>query len=411
MTDIYQLDLDEDFLSHLALPESIDILRAEKVKPELIEDDFVREVYQYVLKHIKEHKVVPSPSVLAEDFEVSFADPLTAIGDLVTRLRERYIKNNARQLMEGLKDAYTADPIGVPNYMVTEGRRFLQIVRPRGDAIGTGEFDRAMEIYDKRVLRGQGPSLAFKEIDNHNHGQTGITSVLGPPKGYKSWIGGIKIAYETIMSGGFAYLYSLELPPADTHARLLCMAADIPYWRHFKGALTAQDRKLLSKTEEMLTGMGSYQIVKPPAGDRGVEEMFSRAADEGADTIIFDQLQYVEAKSHMPLGMLDTKGYWQPLQTLRDLSDEVPVVVIHQFNREVQYADSMPDMQKAKNSAAIEETSSLVLGLWANKDMRKSGLIQLGMLASRYHDLVTWEIEIDLTRRCNFELLGIADDE
>jgi hypothetical protein len=74
-------------------------------------------------------------------------------------------------------------------------------------------------------------------------------------------------------------------------------------------------------------------------------------------------------------------------------------------------ADSMPEMQQAKGSSAVEEIATLILGLWANKDMRRSNVMELGTLASRNYMLASWEVGIELSRGCNFELLGKVEDK
>jgi hypothetical protein len=91
----------------------------------------------------------------------------------------------------------------------------------------------------------------------------------------------------------------------------------------------------------------------------------------------------------------------------------MPIFVIHQFNRSVMNAEKMPELQQAKGAAAIEETATLMLGLWANKDMRRSNVVELGTLASRNFSYEAWEIGIELSKSCDFELLGRAehDDE
>ena len=59
----------------------------------------------------------------------------------------------------------------------------------------------------------------------------------------------------------------------------------------------------------------------------------------------------------------------------------------------------------------IEEVGTTVLGLWANKDMRHSRIVELGVLASRNFDLVSWEISVNLSKGCGFELIGKVEHE
>jgi hypothetical protein len=85
--------------------------------------------------------------------------------------------------------------------------------------------------------------------------------------------------------------------------------------------------------------------------------------------------------------------------------------IVHQFNRTAMFSDKMPEMQQAKGAAACEETASLILGLWANKDMARSGVTEFGSIASRHFMDQSWEISVDLNRGCQFECVGIAEHD
>jgi hypothetical protein len=74
-------------------------------------------------------------------------------------------------------------------------------------------------------------------------------------------------------------------------------------------------------------------------------------------------------------------------------------------------ADEMPEMQQAKGSSAIEEVATLGLGLWANKDMRNSNIIELGTLASRNYEHASWELGVSLTRHCQITNNGLWINE
>jgi hypothetical protein len=412
MPEVYALDLDEELLSHLADPESVDYLWDEEVQTALIEDEFVADVFNWQMAHNRRHEKPATASVLAEEFDLDLAEPETAIGDLVDRLRDRYIKNNSRKYMERITVAYKEDPSSVAKALIDNGRELQGLVGRKGEVFGTGDYDRAMREYDKMVLRGPGPSFGFKEIDSHFHSMKGVTFLIAPPKTYKSWMG-VNALVENVEGGKHMDLPSLELPAAETDMRVRCMAAGVPYWRYLRGSLQPGDREALREASEFLDDLGTYRISKPEPGHRTIEEMVERAGDAGADGIIIDQLQYVETQNGKQLGGCDPREYWQPLNAARDLSDHMPIMFIHQFNRSVMNADRMPEMQQAKGAAAIEEVATLALGIWANKDMRRSNIIELGTLASRNYTYEAWEIGVELGRSCNFELIGraIHDDE
>ncbi len=408
--ELYDIDFDEEVLSHLAIPESVQKFRSERLDAKLIEDDFILGVYQYQMEHYKEHGKPATPSVLAEKFDLEFVEPETAVGELIRELRRRWATNNTRSEMEKLTRAYKEDPLLVAPTMIKVGRELSALLTPQGDTFGTGDLDRVLEIYDKRALAGPGPSLGFQELDNYYHGMRGVVINIAAPKGKKSWFT-VKAFLENILQGRNVWHYSLELPPEETNERLHALAANIPPWKFLKGALTKEDRKLLADTADLLDSEGQYKIVKPPRGERKISNLVERARDAGAEAVFIDQLQYVETNEGKELFDGKPGEYGADLNEARGLSDAGPIWIVNQSNRSAQFSDSMPEMQQAKGSAACEEVASLILGLWANKDMAKSGITEFGSIASRHFQNQSWEIGVDLNRGCQFECLGIAEHD
>ncbi len=411
MTEVYQLDLDEELLSHLALPESIEAFREEEIDVDHIEDEFVQEVYVWQLEHIRQNHKPATASVLAEEFDIEFDEPLTAPLDLVGRLKERYLNNNMRGFMERISNAYKRDPAEVLIELPKVAREMLDKAGPRMERYSAEDFDRAMQKYNAAVLQGPGPGFGFKEIDDHFHGMRGLSFIIGAPKTGKSWIA-VNDLVECVLAGSKMEIASLELPADETDMRIRCLAAGVPYWRYVKKMLTPDDKAALKAVSEMfIEADGDYRVVKPPVGQRSFEEMWGRAHDNGADALIVDQLQYVETRTGKALGGCDPREFWQPLNAARDMSDKMPLMVVHQFNRSVMNADRMPEMQQAKGAAAIEEVATLALGLWANKDMRRSGVLEIGTLASRNFSYESWEVSVNLSRSCDFSMIGRVDHD
>jgi hypothetical protein len=407
--EVYNLDLDEELLSHLAIPESVREIRADGISPELIEDEFVRKVWDWQFAHVRKHGVPATPSVLADEFDIDFSEPLTVPEVLLDRMRYRFTRNGARIKMESVGKGYQEDPSKVAELLLNAGRELSSLMGKKGESLGTGDFQQAIDGYDEKVLKGPGPSFGFKALDDHFHGMSGLTVGLAAPKTYKSWIFGANTVVENIKLSRSGWLYSLELPALDTDWRIRCLAAGVPYWKYLRGRLSQTERELLRETSGILDELGIYQVTKPPPGRRTIEEMVERAADAGAEYVIIDQLQYVETQSGKQLGAGDHKDYWQPLNAARDLSDHIPIVIVHQFNRTVMGADKMPEMSQAKAAAAIEEVATLGLGLWANKDMRRSNIVELGTLISRHYEYVSWELGVELSHGCDFQLYGVVD--
>jgi hypothetical protein len=413
MTEIYTLDLDWDFIMHLVVPESFQVLRDEHISHELLEDPVAVSAYQFQLKHHRDHGKIATGSVLEHEFAqegVHMVPPQSAIGDLVERLRERYANNKGREAILQVTQDTLGNPSALAQRMLEEGRRLHDLLTPRGTAFQADDYEKAIARYHKRVTQGRGPSLGFYELDDYFYGQHGLTFMIGAPKSYKSWFT-INAVLKNIKDGKFPYLYSLELPAEETDMRLRCMAAKVPYWKYLQNCLDKDDILAVEESSEILQDWGRFVIEKPKAGNRGVDELISRARDAGADSIFVDQLQYVENIRGVAVGATnDTKDYFDVINRFRDYSDHGPIWVVHQFNRSIMNSDAMPEMQQIKASSAVEECATLALGLWANKEMRKSSLVQIGTLTSRNYGLKAWEAQVRMRTGCDISIIGTVDE-
>jgi hypothetical protein len=405
--EIYALDVDWDLINHIVIRESFERIRAEGLTEELIEDDYVKEVFRFQSNHLREHGVIATPSVIEDEFDdVGIGEPLTVIDDLIERLRDRYIANNGKQVLRDLMDSYMAEPRSLPESMIRTGRELGSLIVKKGEVYGTGDYDRTMLEYDKNVTRGRGPSFGYRDIDDYFYGQRGLCFVIAPPKTMKSWLT-VNALIENVTNGVSCVLYSLELPAVETDMRVRFMAADIPWWKYIKGSLTMLERERLKEVSEMLDSCGLYRVVKPERGERSADYLIERARDAGGEAIFIDQLQYMENDRNQSLGEKnDTGEYFGQINKLKDHSDDGPIWVVHQFNRSTMGAEKMPEIQQAKGSAAIEEACTLALGLFASKDMKSSNVVEFGTLISRNFFPVSWELEVNLNRGCGLNMIG-----
>ncbi len=409
---VFALDLDYDFILHLAKADSYAVIREEKFSPELLEDQLAKDVLTFQHEHYRKHGKPASASVLEHEFDsLVVNEPEAAISDLIDRLKHRYARNEGRQAILALTAAHVSDPDRLVGALLDEGRRLHGLLTKRGEVFTASDYDKAVARYHKHVVAGRGPSMGFQQLDDYFYGQRGLTFMVGAPKSYKSWVT-VKAVYENIMAGRKPFLYSLELPAEETDMRLRCLAAKVPYWKYLQNILDKDDLEKLKESSEVLEQFGTYSIEKPRSGMRSVASLVQHARDAGADCIFVDQLQYVENHKGVAVGATnDTKDYFQVINDLRDLTDEGPIWVVHQFNRSIMNSDAMPEMQQIKGSAAVEECATLALGLWASKEMRQSNLVQLGTLTSRNYGLKNWQIQVRMRTSTWIDLIGEVEDE
>lgn len=413
MPEVYALDLDEELLSHLPIEDSWITLQGEEFNPVLIKDEFVREVYDFQLRHRREQGAIATATVICDEFDLDLRDPETSIGDLIDRLRLRYMKTEGREALRIIvKETKDGDPMLVPQKLLAKGRELAHLLSSKGEVFGTGDYDRAIHRYDYKASQGPGASFGYEELDKHFNGMRGLAFLLGYKKTGKSWQM-IQSLLTNVEQGHYPWLYSLELPAEETDMRFRCLLADVPWWKWVYNKIGPEDRKALKEASELIDGLGMYKVVKPPHGQRGIDRMVHTARDAGAGVVLIDQLQYVENDRGKSLGRLnDTGEYFGVLDEARNLSDEGPLYIAHQFGRGAMGAESMPDIALAKGSSAIEEVCTLCLGLWSNKDMRRSGLLEIGTLMARNtDDWASWEIKIESKRANRFEIQRRIEEE
>lgn len=401
-------DLDLDLANHLADPFSVETLRKENFGPDLIEDKAVKTIFDWQMDHVRQHQQAATKTVLETQFQIDLDAPESAIGDLIERMRRRFVRNKGEEIVEVVGRKVLDDPLSVSRTLLSEGRKLHDLTYARGESFGSDSLDQAINHYHRENVKGRGPGFGFEDIDEHFHGQKGLTFLLGAPKAQKSWLT-VNAVLSSVMAGEFPVLYSLELPAVDTLWRFYCLAANVPYWQYLKNKLSQES---LSQVEEIVADLkekGSFWIEKPKPGERSAAQLVERAINAQATGVYIDQLQYVETSDGRSLGSLnDTGAYFEVCDVLKDYSDQIPIWVVHQFNRSVMGIDSIEElaMQQAKGSAAIEETASLQLGIYSNKDLRHSNLLHLGTLASRHFSHATWEVGYDLSKGCSFHMIG-----
>lgn len=409
-TEIFALDLEEELLSHIVKADSWAVINGEGVTSELINDPFVAEVFDWQKQHVRQHRQPASVPVLEHQFpDLHLEEPQTAIGDLLDRLREQYAKNQQRQKLTRIVELQKDNPLAVPDMLVRAGRELKTVLQKRGEMYGTGDIDRALRAYDARLLQGPGASLGFKELNDYFYGSPGITAVVGAPKTGKSWILA-QMLFDNILEGRATDLHSLELPAVETDMRIRCLAADVPFWKYIRNCFDDEDKYKLRMASEVLDESGLYHIRKAPAGKRSIDDIVNESRDAGAEVILIDQLQYIETDNGINLGSHNNTGmYWNVLNKMRDYSDDGSIIYAHQFNRAAMNSDSMPSMEMAKGSSSIEETATLALGLWSNKDMRRLGQLEIGVLCARNHEYASWEIQLERKYGCNFHITRRTD--
>lgn len=223
-----------------------------------------------------------------------------------------------------------------------------------------------------------------------------LAIAAGPPKSGKSFLLA-HAAYESWRAGASTVLYTLENSVEMTLYRIACMKLAIDSRRWEMGMCTEEELSRLGQWVEYVKNSPTpFHVIQPDPQHRTVEHLIRRARSLG-DAVFIDQLTFVASspgterkQRHEQIGIM-----LHELKGLISSGRRMPCVMAHQINREgVRAAEKTGhlEMYHLAESAEIERTADLVLGLWQSAALRDVGRAWLQTLAFRRQDLRHWEV-------------------
>ncbi len=262
-----------------------------------------------------------------------------------------------------------------------------------------------LRAYDARTEnRGmvRGSRIGFDDIDAYlkgiHPGEVGVFAA-GPKVG-KSYLMAY-IALQEWLAGRTPVLYTLENGVEMTVDRLACLYTGVSSrdWMH--GTCTATERALMAEAVEQFTSMDNpLWVLKPDRDHRKVGQMVREAQVRGCDTLLIDQLTFVDLPSPRAP---KTERIGQALHELHDLVStgrkRIPCLLAHQINREGVNAaakDGRLYMHHMAESAEVERTADHVFGLYAGEEDKRAQRIKIQLLASRREVERTWQMKWDV---------------
>lgn len=403
--------------SSLTDVERLEYLAKEGINSDVIPTAAMRPVVEWAVKYYFESgcKQAPSEEALAlewgsvmeaEEIVLDDPDDETETAEwALGYLRSQYLHLEWQQWIKKaaaeMATSYTDDRIGIFSQHAAELGALLSKIRSHAsEAVGEQALADAMRRYHQRVeLDGapQGLLLGLEHLDAHTHGiHDGELAVLAAgPKTGKSWLLA-KAALEEWTNGRRGILFTLENSVEMTIDRIVCLHAHVDYRSWQRGECTEQDLIQVQASHALLAeALGDLIVVMPPRGQRTVDAMLREAQMRGADSVLIDQLTFIEAAS--------TKGkarYEVVRDIMHDLktgistgSYKIPCLLAHQINREgVKAADKTGhlEMYMLAESSEVERTADWVFGVYRSHEARMAQIAHLQVLASRREDVSQW---------------------
>lgn len=408
------VNLEDELIEHLALPESAEYIYRERIGEEFLtkREKDARALLVYVIAHIEEHGVAPAKSAILYELGGQFDQPKQPVTWLVQQLRERFERNRVKEAVTRLAAAVVEDPhealrIGlrdlgdISRAVATQDRRLTAL----------GDWERGYEDYKHRVLKGalRGLSFGFPELDDAVGGlrPKNMVFVCGRPKHYKSWFL-LKPAVANMLEGARIHFETMELGEQQMYGRFQCMVAGVNYRHYQMGTMTADEMEAMAQAGEILRqGSGDINFVHAHPTERTIKDVEARAKEWGADAVMLDQFSFIT-----PLREYHKKNETDAatVYDIKDATEYCPFYVAAQFNREAASLTEMADLAQIGLTDAIGQASDMVFGLYRNKEMWESRLIEFGTIAAREAESVRGLIKIALNDNSNMRWVETRAD-
>lgn len=248
-----------------------------------------------------------------------------------------------------------------------------------------------------------GMHFGIKDIDDHTYGihPGELAIVAAHAKAGKSffldWV-----ALKEFEQGKTVGLFTLENSIPMTEGRIACLAVGADPTRWIKGqsypdeeeSITSWINDVLRKSDE------KFYIMQPAPGDRTAESIVTKARLLNLDSLIIDQLTFMDATDVKLQRYLQMRDILHTIKTMISTGRKpIPCLLAHQVNREghkMAQKENHYEMYHMAESAEVERTADWVFSMFQSADHMALNRLLFQTLASRRAMPKNWEMYWDI---------------
>lgn len=338
-------------------------------------------------------QVIEDAEVEIEEVDVELEEVGWAIDALKAKYADWRFQSWQKEAAAALSESNTTTRLSVLETQVHELNQIVLSLRDKTQEVeGMDGFARALAAYERRAERAQqhrGLAFGIEPIDEYTYGiHEGELAVLAAgPKTGKS----VVLAYILLQEwkrGRHVTLNTLENSVDMTYDRLVCIHLHVDHDRWRKGQCSPDEvERVQTFIHEKLDDMKELiHVIQPQRGQRTVEHMTRHARAIGTQSLLLDQLTFMEASDRR------LEGPRKITDIMHDLKDAIggrlpiPCLLAHQINREGMREakkNGWLEMYMLAEGSEVERTSDWVFGLYASPDERQAQMIKIQTLATR----------------------------
>lgn len=393
----------------------------EGLDEECVPSEDLRKVYNFALDYFHHSGRTKAPSVgvlmadygdLLTDHEIDLnEDPEDSVEWAIDDLKGTYVHQQTnsfnKRLAAGMAEAETADRLDV---LAEHSRELVSLsmrLESHESKVDAREaMSERMQAYEARSLDRDsiyGIRFGMDLIDRYTRGihPSELAVLAAGPKSGKSFLLDM-VALREWQAGRSAVLYTLENSVEMTLDRIACMATRVEArkWNH--GECTEAEIEMVRTWVEEVQGSQSpLHIIQPSPGQRSVEQMVRQAQLLDADSLLIDQLTFIEPEDERAPRHLQIREITHTLKSMISTGrGRMPCLLAHQINREgVKAADKVGylEMFHLAEGSEVERTADWVFGLYRSLAEKALDLAKFQTLACRREDTkhfqLRWNIE------------------
>jgi hypothetical protein len=413
------------FLQHLTDIDSMEVIVADGLHPDIIATSDFRPIYEYAVKFFFDSDKTRTVSLTAletymvsagrsfkdvlDDHEVDIQDePELPIRDVLEKLKGQYAFAEATNWSRGfaLQVAEAAAPERVTAIAegATELMRMAHRLTPRRFLVeGTYGVSEALSNYEARQkaeANREGLSLGLKELDDHTfYVHPGEVAIIGAyaKVGKSNW--SIRCVLDDWRRGRNVAIFSLENPIDMTYDRTICHAVSVDSQKFQAGECDEGELQRLYAFKDLVAKTDNkFYVMSPPKGQRTVEFMMRQAMILDCDSVYIDQLSHIEHPNPRNKPRFEiVRDIMQDLHLQASTGPvALPVCCFHQISRDGKArADKRGYhvLDDFAESSEVERSASIACTIYQNVEDRNVQEALFQIVAARRVDLKAWDIK------------------
>ena len=428
---------EKTLIQHLTDRESLETIAREGLDIAVIPTEDLHRVYRFAVDYFHHSGRTKAPSVgvmlaeygdLLSDHDIDLnEDPEDAIEWAIDDLKGSYVHKETqafnKRFAAAMSEAETGERVAVAAEHASELVRLALALESHEAKVDAREgMAEAMLRYEARAADREqvyGIRFGMPLIDNYTRGihDGELAVVAAGPKTGKSFLLN-KIGLHEWQADRTCVLYTLENSVEMTLDRIACLATNVDAraWQH--GECSEEEIAHVRRWIEEVEASGTpLHIIQPEPGQRTVEAMVRQAQVLDADSILIDQLTFIEPPDERAPRHLQIRDILHTLKTMISTGrGRMPALIAHQVNREgVKAAEKAGrlEMYHMAEGSEVERTADWGFGLFRSEAQRAAGRALFQTLASRREDNahfdLTWQIDSGfINARAQVDLEDIA---